>query len=606
MPPKFKLPSAASAAATASLPPLPSEEMEEDRLLSDSRSSSLKRPRTCESATVASIDNELQASWATREPTEDDLEGPWEKATTRTQRRALLRKSGQPLPISSRKTRATLGTHIIKLQPMERCDVTLIDPEDLQTTINSYATDLKLIQHQILRVSRLSNTIAVTTCDSNQAALLLRVKSLPLRSRPPLPVRTYQVPTEGISRGVVYRCKPGETTEKLLAALSADGVDILAARPMGSRGTVLITFASPHPPREVTYWGFPRRVEQYERRALVCPRCHRPGHKAAVCPTETAVCSNCGQQHEQPPEQCPSGDSKYCVNCKQTSHVATDPSCPTRAQFAQRAKQQEKAKNVRRSRSRSRRRGPQDHQLTAASRTRSNSCSSTSSRPRTPHRVRISEQPRSYTPTGEGHPKDRPTSDTQQLIDKLQAEQARDQANFDRTVQQLRHQLEAIQRIVVDTTQKYDQRRRSREGRLRSLRLKQKEDEPQQESELIEKTKRRQSPSPRRNPVPLAPSPRTAVSPQTQTLMSSPQPTAEQFPPDTPAFVRQIQQTQQVQQSMLHTFQNALQQQQQATQQALQQLEQQLQQVIRTIAPLVNQHGSAQRAEHQPGADRTP
>lgn len=174
---------------------------------------------------------------------------------------------------------------------MERCDVRLIDPEDLQTTINSYATDLKLLQHQILRVSRLSNTIAITTCDSNQAALLLRVKSLPLQSRPPLLVRTCQVPTESISRGVVYNCKPGETTEKLLAAIYADGVDILTARPMGYRGTVLVTFASPHPPREVTNWDFPRRVEveQYERRALVCPSCHRPGHKTAVSPTETAV-----------------------------------------------------------------------------------------------------------------------------------------------------------------------------------------------------------------------------------------------------------------------------------------------------------------------------
>ncbi|CAN8002687.1 unnamed protein product [Ixodes pacificus] len=119
---------------------------------------------------------------------------------------------------------------------------------------------------------------------------------LPLRSRPPLPVRTHQVPTDGISRGVIHGCKPNEPTAKLLEALYADGVDVLTARPMGSKGTVHAKF-------------FPRRVECYEQRSLVCPRCHRPGHKATSCPINQPVCSNCGKQHEQPPEACPNGEA---------------------------------------------------------------------------------------------------------------------------------------------------------------------------------------------------------------------------------------------------------------------------------------------------------
>ncbi|CAN7989061.1 unnamed protein product, partial [Ixodes hexagonus] len=407
---------------------------------------------------------------------------------------------------------------------------------------------------------------------------------LPLRSRPPLPVRAYQVPTEGISRGVIYKCKPGEPIKKLLAALYADGVDILAARPMGHRGAVLISFASPHPPREVTYWGFPRRVEQYERRALVCPRCHRHGHKAAVCPTQTPVCSNCGQQHEQPPEKCPNGDTKYCVQCKQPNHVATDPSCPALAQYAERAKQQEVAKQGRRPRSRSRRRRQPARQSPAPRRGRSGT---TSSRPRTPQRVCINEPPQSYASTAAGRPKDRPTSNTQHLIDKLQVEQDRDQADFNRTVQQLQQQLSDIQRTMQEATHKYDQRRRSREGRLRSLRLKQ-EEERRLESELVQQTKRRQSASPRRNPPPPAPLPDTSAPPRPPTSLL---PSTAALPPETPAFVRQLQRTQQEQQSMLHTLQTTLQQQQQAMQQAIQQMQQQLQQVIHTIAPLINQHG---------------
>ncbi|KAG0435212.1 hypothetical protein HPB47_018618 [Ixodes persulcatus] len=139
-------------------------------------------------------DASLQASWASREPDTTDLEGLWEKATTRTQRRAQLKASGQPLPTASRKERVTLGTHGIKIQHTERCDVLGLDPEELKTVISSFAGALKLRKHQILRVS-----------------------------------------TDGIPRGVIHGCKSSEPTDKLLEALYADGVGVLTARPMGSK-----------------------------------------------------------------------------------------------------------------------------------------------------------------------------------------------------------------------------------------------------------------------------------------------------------------------------------------------------------------------------------
>ncbi|KAM7302138.1 hypothetical protein ISCGN_017655 [Ixodes scapularis] len=263
------------------------------------------------------------------------------------------RDSPDPL---NRKARATLGTHVIKFQPTERCDVSRLDPEDLLAAVSSFAADPELRRLQLLRVSSVYNTVTVTTCDSTQAAHLLRTTSLPLKTHHPLPIRTYQVPTEGISRGVIHECKPNESPEKLLSALNADGVDILSARRWVPVATTLIIFATPKPPSEVTYWHFPWRVERYEQRFHVCQRFHKPGHKAAVYPAEKPVCANCGKQHDLAPEQFRHAVDKFCVRCNDSGHVSTDASCPTGAQFAQKVKESEEAKQERRSRTRIRHR----------------------------------------------------------------------------------------------------------------------------------------------------------------------------------------------------------------------------------------------------------
>ncbi|KAG0414042.1 hypothetical protein HPB47_008811 [Ixodes persulcatus] len=172
--------------------PPPSQEMDEDAE-DFGPSNNANRFRSSDDS-LKDANTSLQASWASREPDATDLKGLWEKSTTRTQRRAQLKASGQPLPTTSRKERVTLGTHVIKIQPTERCDVLVLDPEELKTVISSFAGDLKLLKYQILRV-----------------------------------------PTDGISRGVIHGCKPNEPTAKLLEALYADGVDVLTARPMGSK-----------------------------------------------------------------------------------------------------------------------------------------------------------------------------------------------------------------------------------------------------------------------------------------------------------------------------------------------------------------------------------
>ncbi|KAH9374783.1 hypothetical protein HPB48_015087 [Haemaphysalis longicornis] len=182
---------------------------------------------------------DLQASWSSRDPSASDNGGLWENSVSRTQRRAARKADGEPASPTSQRQRTELGTYILRFQPMMRCDMTTVDPEELNRAISSFSADAALLRHQILRVSKLSNS-TVSTYDPIQAGRIREITELPLQTIKPIPVRVHQVPNEGMSRGVIYRCKPIEPKQKLVKALYANGVEILAARPMGSQGTVLL------------------------------------------------------------------------------------------------------------------------------------------------------------------------------------------------------------------------------------------------------------------------------------------------------------------------------------------------------------------------------
>lgn len=163
----------------------------------------------------------LQASWTAREPTPED-DGPWELATTRAKRRAKLKENGNATTITKHQERELLGTHVIRIHPSERCDMSKLDPAELQQIIHSMAEDPQIAKYLVLKLSRSSNALIVTTCDTKQAARLLRIQKLPLSSRPHLPVISHQVPASGMSRGVIYGCRPCETSKTLMKALDAD------------------------------------------------------------------------------------------------------------------------------------------------------------------------------------------------------------------------------------------------------------------------------------------------------------------------------------------------------------------------------------------------
>ncbi|KAG0410077.1 hypothetical protein HPB47_012789 [Ixodes persulcatus] len=65
-----------------------------------------------------------------------------------------------------------------------------------------------------------------------------RASPIPTTSRKERVTLGTHVPTDGISRGVIHGCKPNEPTAKLLEALYTDRVDVLTARPMGSKANM--------------------------------------------------------------------------------------------------------------------------------------------------------------------------------------------------------------------------------------------------------------------------------------------------------------------------------------------------------------------------------
>lgn len=68
----------------------------------------------------------MHAVWSTRDPTEEDKD-PWERATMTARLKAQLKESGAPQPTTIKREREAIGTHVIRLQPTERCDVTKLD-----------------------------------------------------------------------------------------------------------------------------------------------------------------------------------------------------------------------------------------------------------------------------------------------------------------------------------------------------------------------------------------------------------------------------------------------------------------------------------------------
>ncbi|KAH7978713.1 hypothetical protein HPB49_006489 [Dermacentor silvarum] len=218
---------------------------------------------------------------------------------------------------------------VLVVKPRVNVALTTVSSKDLHrnfVTATSAAVNTRPLTYTLQPAS---NTIRLLVYDKRQADGLLKLSQLDV-NRGQIPVQVYQAPGRDMCRGVIYNVDCNETKTELRAALTCEHRRILDARPMGKRGTCLLTFEGRHPPNTVVYYGRITRVSIYEPKSIVCKRCHRFGHKKDVCPNE-AVCPTCGKTHEgsSAGDECKQTTPK-CRNCEEEGHTATDPKCPAK------------------------------------------------------------------------------------------------------------------------------------------------------------------------------------------------------------------------------------------------------------------------------------
>ncbi|KAH9384315.1 hypothetical protein HPB48_026308 [Haemaphysalis longicornis] len=147
-----------------------------------------------------------------------------------------------------------------------------------------------------------------------------------------IPVQTYEPAPDNASRGVLHGLTGCDSSE-LHKRLQYETHRILAVRPMGRNGTVLVTFQGPTLPTAMTFGLGQVKVHPYKPRVPVCAVCHDIGHRKDVCPnTHRKRCTKCGgRQHDSSSDldTCSLTVTPVCKNCR-GKHLATDPRCPAR------------------------------------------------------------------------------------------------------------------------------------------------------------------------------------------------------------------------------------------------------------------------------------
>ncbi|KAM7284849.1 uncharacterized protein ISCGN_001943 [Ixodes scapularis] len=166
------------------------------------------------------------------------------------------------------------------------------------------------------------NTIAVTVYDERHARDIMQLKALVTDDGRIVEVCAYRSVTGTMPRGVIHGMQPETTAQDIVENSDSDYHNIIHARPIGKKGTLLLTFDGEGIHRKISYHTRLIDVYTYRPTAVICLKCHGFGHKAAVC-TGQQRCKKCGNTH---PEEDQCGDT-YCVNCQVSGHTTLDGSC---------------------------------------------------------------------------------------------------------------------------------------------------------------------------------------------------------------------------------------------------------------------------------------
>jgi len=133
-----------------------------------------------------------------------------------------------------------------------------------------------------------------------------------------------------VSRGVIRsrditNCSVEEIVEELRSQGVTAAVTIHVRDGDSKRrtNTVILTFASPQPPKHITAGYMRVPVDPYIPNLLRCFNCQRCGHSSRAC-KNSAACVKCGEAGH---EGASCSNQELCINCK-GKHAASSRECP--------------------------------------------------------------------------------------------------------------------------------------------------------------------------------------------------------------------------------------------------------------------------------------
>ncbi|KAH6927063.1 hypothetical protein HPB50_026628 [Hyalomma asiaticum] len=184
----------------------------------------------------------------------------------------------------------------------------------------------------VIRYLDKSNQIAVDTDDRETRDALLTLMQLPINGESTR-FQAYEALQRDQIRGVIHNAG-GMASEQLMMNLHCRACEIISARPIGARGTAVVTFKGTRLPYKIGLKSFTIRVYPFKSQVYACETCHKLGHGKQQCPNfKNPRCSVCGRKQHDSDEACPNKVPK-CRNCG-GQHLATTRDCPERVKINQ-------------------------------------------------------------------------------------------------------------------------------------------------------------------------------------------------------------------------------------------------------------------------------
>ncbi|KAH6921919.1 hypothetical protein HPB50_006464 [Hyalomma asiaticum] len=177
------------------------------------------------------------------------------------------------------------------------------------------------------RINAVSNTILVSTPDSERTDAYFQIKTIKMDNRS-YEVASHITDPSNTCKGVIRNVPVDHTAETIMSSLlDYDRLGlILTGRRMGATTSVLVTFRGTRVPYYINYQGGVIRCVPYRYRTEACNLCRTVGHRPDVCPSAPqSLCQVCGVPNPPHDHDC----QPKCVVC-QKDHSTGSPQCPQR------------------------------------------------------------------------------------------------------------------------------------------------------------------------------------------------------------------------------------------------------------------------------------